>query len=126
MPRVRIDIRKGRSEQEKHDLMEAVHQALVEAIKIPDYDRIQTLYEHDEVSFMIPPSKSEKYTLIEIMMFPGRSLDAKRRIYQEITKHLKPLGIEAYDTMFILHETPMENWGVNGQPASPIEFKIDV
>lgn len=65
MPRVKIDIRRGRSHDEKRGLMEAVHQALVEALQIPEDDRIQTLYEHDELNFEIPPYKSDLFTLIE-------------------------------------------------------------
>lgn len=128
MPRVKIDIRRGRSEQEKRDLMEAVHGALVEALQIPEDDRIQILYEHDEINFEIPSYKSEMFTLVEVTMFEGRSLDAKRNLYRTITKNLKALSIEEHDTMIILIEPSMENWGLRGKPASEIkiDFKIDV
>jgi phenylpyruvate tautomerase PptA (4-oxalocrotonate tautomerase family) len=128
MPRVKIDIRRGRTEQEKRELMEAVHLALVESLQIPEDDRIQTLYEHDDISFEISPYKTEMFTIIEITMFPGRSLDAKRNLYKAIIRNLEPLNIEVHDTMIILHEPSMENWGLGGKPASEIkiDFKIDV
>jgi phenylpyruvate tautomerase PptA (4-oxalocrotonate tautomerase family) len=128
MPRVKIDIRKGRTNEEKRDLMDAVHGALVEALLIPEDDRIQTLYEHDDISFEIPPYKTEMFTLIEITMFPGRSLDAKRNLYKAITRNLRPLNIEELDIMVILQEPPLDNWGLRGKPASEIkiDFKIDV
>lgn len=123
MPRIKIDIRKGRSEQHKRDLLDAVHSALVESLKIPEDDRIQTLYEHDELNFEFPPYKSEMFTLIEITMFAGRSLEANRNLYQTITRNFKSLKIEEYDTMIIIHEAMMENWWLRGKPAS--ELKID-
>lgn len=128
MPKVKIDIRKGRSEQHKRDLLDAVHNALVESLKIPEDDRIQTLYEHDELNFEFPPYKSKMFTLIEITMFAGRSLEAKRNLYQTITRNLKSLKIEESDTMIIIHEAMMENWGLRGKPASElkIDFKIDI
>ncbi|MFC7681733.1 tautomerase family protein [Paenibacillus sp. GCM10028914] len=128
MPRVKIDIRRGRSEQHKRELLDEVHSALVEALEIPEDDRIQTLYEHDDLSFEIPPYKTGMFTLIEITMFSGRSLDAKRTLYKTITRNVKRLGIEEYDTMIILLEPAMENWGLRGKPASELEidFKIDV
>lgn len=61
-------------------------------------------------------------------MFAGRSLDAKRKLYQTITRNLKALNIEEHDTMIIIHEPIMDNWGIRGKPASEIkiDFKIDI
>lgn len=128
MPRVKIDVRRGRTEHEKRALLEAVHGALVEALQIPEDDRIQTLYEHDEINFEFPQYKSDMFTLIEVTMFAGRSLDAKRKLYQTITRNLKALNIEEHDTMIIIHEPTMDNWGIRGKPASEIkiDFKIDI
>jgi 4-oxalocrotonate tautomerase family enzyme len=129
MPKIRIDILEGKPEAYKKELLDIVHDALVEAIRIPDWDRVQILQEHKPENFEIPPGKTDKYTSIEILMFPGRSLEAKRRIYELITKKLKSaLGIDETDVSIILIEPPMENWGVLGRPASEIDvgFKIDV
>lgn len=128
MPKIRIDILEGKSEQYKKQLLNIVHDSLVEAIKIPDYDRIQILNEHKAANFEIPPGKTENYTSIEILMFPGRSIEAKRALYRILTENLSSLGIKEYDVMIILIEPPLESWGVLGKPASEIElgFKIDV
>jgi phenylpyruvate tautomerase PptA (4-oxalocrotonate tautomerase family) len=128
MPKVIIDIREGRTDGEKQALLDAVHNALVETIKIPDDDRIQVLNEHRKANFEIPPGKSDLYVNIEIVMFPGRSMDAKRNLYKAIVSNLGELGIDDKDIMIILHEPPMENWGIRGLPASEINigFKIDV
>ena len=45
MPAARIEIREGRSSSEKKALLEAVHSALVEALKIPEDDGILRLHE---------------------------------------------------------------------------------
>lgn len=129
MPKIRIDILEGKSDAYKRQLLDIVHDALVEAIKIPDWDRIQILHEHKPANFEIPPGKTDKYTSIEILMFPGRSPEAKRSICERITKKLKSaLGIDESDVMIILIEPPMENWGVLGKPATELDigFKVDV
>lgn len=62
-------------------------------------------------------------------VFPGRSLDAKRKLYQTIVQNLKELDIQPNDILIILNEPPLNNWGVRGGiPASEIDlgFKIDV
>ncbi len=129
MPLVRIDVRRGRSPSEKKALLEAVHAALVEVLKIPDDDRTQRLCEHSPEDFEIPPTRTDRFTLVEITMFPGRSMTAKRHLYQAIVRNLAPLGIAPSDIFIVLHEPAMENWGVRGGlPASEVNvgFKVDV
>lgn len=84
MPLVKVEILKGRSNNYKKAIFDSIHSALTEALKIPDNDRIQRLYELDRKHFDFPDSKySDKYILIEISMFQGRSLDAKRHLFQQ-------------------------------------------
>jgi phenylpyruvate tautomerase PptA (4-oxalocrotonate tautomerase family) len=127
MPEVRIEIREGRSASEKKVLLEAVHSALVEALRIPEQDRIQRLYELPADHFEIPPDKTDLFTLVEITMFPGRSLEAKRRLYQAIVRNLEKLGIGPNDIFLVLYEPAMENWGIRGgQPASEVDLGFEV
>jgi phenylpyruvate tautomerase PptA (4-oxalocrotonate tautomerase family) len=127
MPEVRVEIREGRSASEKKALLEAVHSALVEALKIPEHDRIQRLYELPAECFEIPPDKTETFTLIEVTMFPGRSLDAKRALYQALVRNLGELGVPPNDVFVVLREPPMENWGIRGGvPASEVDLGFEV
>ncbi len=50
MPLVKIEIRKGKSKEHKKAILNCVHDALVETVKIPDYERFQRIYELDEDS----------------------------------------------------------------------------
>lgn len=130
MPLVKIEILKGYSTEYKKAILDAVHGALVESIKIPDDDRFQRLYELEKENFEFPPNKSEHVTLIEITMFPGRSLEAKKAFYQNLVDKLaKNPGIDGDDITIVLYEPPMDNWAVrDGKPASEVNigFKIDV
>jgi phenylpyruvate tautomerase PptA (4-oxalocrotonate tautomerase family) len=127
MPLVRIDVIRGRSAEQKKALLAAVHDALVEGLHVPDWDRTQRLHELAPEDFERPPGKSDTYTLVEISMFPGRSLDAKRRLYQAIVRNLGQLGTAPSDVFIVLHEPPMENWGVRGGiPASEIDLGFEI
>lgn len=86
MPLVRIEVRAGRSPGDKKALLDAVHRALVEALRIPDDDRTQRLYELDSEDFEIPPTRSGAFCLVEITMFPGRSREAKRHLYRAVVQ----------------------------------------
>jgi len=46
-PLVKIEIRKGFSAEYKKAILDGVHQALVDALGIPDSDRFQRIYELD-------------------------------------------------------------------------------
>jgi Tautomerase enzyme len=129
MPLVRIEVIKGRSASEKRRLLEAVHDALVEAFEIPQDDRTQRLVEHDPENFEIPPGRSESYALVEITAFPGRSASAKRSLYQAIVRNVGGLGIAAEDVFIVIVEPVMENRGIRGgQRASEVDlgFRVDV
>jgi len=110
-------------------VVDAVQSALREALKIPEWDRTLRLIEHLPSHFAVPPGRGEKFTLVEVSMFSGRSMGAKRALYQAIVRNLAALGVPALDIKITLIEIPPENWGVRGgMPASEIDlgFKIDV
>lgn len=116
MPLVRIEILKGKSASYKKTLLEAVHDALISAIGIADWDRFQRLYELEPDCFERAPEKTDGFTMIEITMFSGRSREQKAKIFQEITKELNTrLGIAATDVFIVIQEPPDENWGLAGK-----------
>ena len=128
MPLVKFAIHEGKSKEYKKAILDGVHEALVEALKIPDSDRFQRIYELAADDFKIPPDRTDQATLIEIKMFPGRSLDAKKSLYLSIIRNLnKDPGINGYDIMIILLEPPLDNWGVRGgHPASEVDLGFDL
>jgi phenylpyruvate tautomerase PptA (4-oxalocrotonate tautomerase family) len=127
MPLIRVEIREGWSPAEKAGLLDAIHAAAVEALRIPEDDRTQILTEHPAEAFEIPPGRGDRFTLVEITMFAGRSLDAKRRLYRAVVTNLSRLGIPASDVLIVLHDVPLENWGVRGgTPASDVDLGFEV
>ena len=116
MPLVRIEIIKGKDNAYKKTLLDAVHTALVNAIQIEDGDRFQRLYEVDDELFERNESKTDKFTMIELTMFQGRTKEQKARIYEEIVKELQErLEIDAMDVFIVINEPPNENWGLAGK-----------
>jgi phenylpyruvate tautomerase PptA (4-oxalocrotonate tautomerase family) len=120
MPLAKIEVRRSRSAPEVTALMEAVYLALREALDVPEDDRQIRYIEHRPEHFWVAPGKTENYTLVDILMFPGRSLETKRALYQALMQRLGALGIAPTDLMIVLTEPPMESWGVRGVPASAL------
>jgi phenylpyruvate tautomerase PptA (4-oxalocrotonate tautomerase family) len=128
MPIVKIEIIKGKSKEYKKAILDGVHNALVETIKIPDHDRFQRIYELDDNNFEVPESKTSNVTFIEIVMFKGRSYEAKKALYKAINHNLKlNPGIIGNDIIIVLIEPPLENWGINGGfPANEVELGFNI
>ena len=129
MPLVRIETREGRTAEAKAALLDAVHDALVEAFEIPDTDRQQRVVEYPAENFEVPPGKSADHLLITIDAFPGRSARAKRKLYEGIVGRLEYLGVDPLDVLIVVNEIPLENWGIRGgQSAEDVDlgFALDV
>jgi phenylpyruvate tautomerase PptA (4-oxalocrotonate tautomerase family) len=127
MPLVRISLIKGLSPEKKKALSDEIHAALVESIKIPQTDFNRRIDEYAPGDWQLPPGKTEKFVLVEITMFPGRSKDAKRRLYKGIVRRLEALGVPPTDVMIVLTEPPLENWGVRGGiPADEVDIGFEL
>jgi phenylpyruvate tautomerase PptA (4-oxalocrotonate tautomerase family) len=127
MPLVRLEVRQGRSATQKQALMDAAHAALVEALGIPDHDRMQRIVEHAREDFELPPGRSDDFILVEVTMFPGRSRQAKRRLYQALVRNIGELGVAPTDVLVVRHEPPMENWGIRGgHMASGVDLGFEI
>ena len=129
MPNVIIEVRRQYSPAEEEQLIAAAHAALMEGLKTPEWDRTIRLFTHEPHRFAVPPGRGERYTLIEIDLFSGRSMEAKRRLYQAMVHNLGKLGIPADHIKVLLRESGAENWGIRGGvPASEVDlgFKVDV
>lgn len=127
MPFAKIETRRSHSPEQVQALIEAIYQAQRVALKVPEDDRQIRYIEHKPKHFAVPPGKTENYTFVEILLFPGRSLEAKRNFYREIVTRFGELGIVASDIFIVLHEPPLENWGIRGGvPASEINLGFNL
>jgi phenylpyruvate tautomerase PptA (4-oxalocrotonate tautomerase family) len=129
MPNVTIEVRRKYTSAEAESLIAAVHAALMEGLKTPEWDRTIRLITHEPQYFAVPPGRGDRYTLVDIDLFSGRSLDAKRALYQALVRNLGTLGIPPDHVKVLLRESGAENWGIRGGiPASEVDlgFKVDV
>jgi len=114
---------------EEMTLIEAVQSAFVAALKTPEWDRDIVVDLYGAGRRIVPTGKSERYTRIEIKLFSGRSMAAKRSLYRAIVENLAGCGIAKDEIKILLVEIPPQNWGIRGGlPASEVDigFKVDV
>jgi hypothetical protein len=126
-----IEIRRQYTPTEESALIDAVHLSLLQAFKIPEWDRTVRLIVHEPHRFVCSPriTQPDRYTQVTIDCFKGRSLDAKRALYRAIVTNLERLGIPANCVETQLNESAQENWGLRGGVAAcdvELGFKVDV
>lgn len=127
MPIAKIETCRARPAEEVAALIEAVYLAQREALKVPEDDRQIRYVEHRPEHFPVPPGKTANYTFVEFILFPGRSLQAKRALYASVVRRFGEIGIAPTDIIIVLHEPPLENWGIRGgQPASEVDLGFEV
>lgn len=127
MPSTLVSVFRRYDAAQRSALLEAVQSALVEAIRIPEGDRCVRLASFAAEDVLLKPGQTENFTLVEVSLFSGRSLEAKRALYQTLVRRLSALGIAAGDVKIVLHEVPAENWGIRGgQMAADIDLGFEV
>jgi phenylpyruvate tautomerase PptA (4-oxalocrotonate tautomerase family) len=129
MPNATIEVRRQYTAAEEEAIIAAVHAALMEGLRTPEWDRTIRLVKHEPHRFAVPPGCGDRYTLVDIDLFSGRSIEAKRALYRALVRNLDKLGIPPDHIKVLLRESGAENWGIRGGvPASEVDlgFKIDV
>jgi len=110
-------------------ISQAVHSALVSALRYPEDKKFQRFFLLDDGDFIHPADRSERYTIIEVSMFEGRSVGAKRALIQALFDNLKAhADIDGQDVEITLFETPKMNWGIRGLNGEDLTlgYKVDV
>lgn len=127
MAQVKIYGLRSRLVSRRAALSDAIHQALMESLKLPKEKRFQRFILLETDDFIYPPDRSENYTIIEISLFEGRSTEAKKSLIHTLFSLLsaKP-GIDPQDLEITLFETPQANWGIRGKPADELTLSYQV
>ncbi|MCW5636237.1 MAG: tautomerase family protein [Rubrivivax sp.] len=120
MPSAIIDIRRACGPAEETRLMQCVHECIVEALGVSPVHRNVTLVVHEPHRFIgrTDCPDPERLTNVSIFLLPGRSREAKRRLYRLLVDRLQQaFGIPPECVLVRLHEQPAENFGVRGGHA---------
>jgi phenylpyruvate tautomerase PptA (4-oxalocrotonate tautomerase family) len=113
----------------KAQLSDVIHSCVVDALEYPGDKRAHRFFPLDASDFFYPAGRTERYTIIEISIFKGRSTQAKKRLILSLFERISAkFGITSQDVEVTITETPRHNWGLRGKPADEIElgYKIDV
>jgi phenylpyruvate tautomerase PptA (4-oxalocrotonate tautomerase family) len=129
MAQVKIYGLKSALADKREVLSKAIHESLMEAFALPEDKRFHRFIGLEKEDFLYPSDRSENYTIIELSLFEGRSVEAKKQLINRLfTKAKAYTGIEAQDLEVTLFETPKCNWGIRGMPGDELalNYKVNV
>lgn len=131
MPLVEIDLLEGRSEAELGAISDAVHEAMVAALDVPQRDRFQIITERRPGYLRfnrdyLDIDRDEGFLLIRITLSAGRTTDAKRAFYGRLAELLaERTGMRTENLAVVMVENEREDWSFGHGQASYVELPRD-
>jgi 4-oxalocrotonate tautomerase len=124
MPIVRVDVLAGWSPDELAAIGDAIQQAMVETLGVPERDRFHVITEHDSSHFVfdrnyLDVARSDRLIFVQVTLSAGRSTDVKRAFYARLAELLSArVGLGGEDLAVSLVENQREDWSFGNGLAS--------
>jgi phenylpyruvate tautomerase PptA (4-oxalocrotonate tautomerase family) len=113
----------------REKLSEIFHECMMDAFQYPKEKKAHRFIYIDKDSFFYFDGRTDKHTIIEISVFEGRSIEAKKKLHRLLFDRFEnELGISTMDLEITIFETPMHNWGIRGKGADDLvlNYKVNV
>ncbi len=110
----------------REQISNAIHNSVMTALEYPADKKFHRFFPLEPEDFVFSKDRSEKYTILEISMFEGRSVRAKKKLIALLFKNFEALGIPRNDLEITIFETPKHNWGIRGVPGDELELSYRV
>lgn len=110
-------------------LSETIHQCVVEALKFPLDKRAHRFFLMDKEDMLYPAGRTDAYTIIEITMIEGRTVETKKKLIRLLFDRIRDeVGISHQDVEICIQESPASNWGFRGKTGDEVSlnYKIEV
>ena len=127
MAQIKIYGLKPTLSEKREQLSHAIHEAIMSALEYPLEKKFHRFIGLERNDFIHPEDRSDQYILIEILMFTGRSQEAKKELVRQLFSNIESsAGITAQDVEITIIEMPRENWGIRGLPGDELALNYQV
>ncbi|MGZ4218172.1 MAG: tautomerase family protein [Solirubrobacteraceae bacterium] len=128
MPLVSIDVLEGRPRDQLDQICDAVAQAMVELLDVPERDRFQIVTEHRSGGLRfdrgyLDIDRTDSFVLVRITLSAGRPIDAKRAFHARLAELLSErMELRPEDLSVVLVENERADWSFGRGQASYLEL----
>ncbi len=127
MVQIKIYSLKDHLASRKEQFSDVLHSCAVEALHLPPDKRFHRFFLLDSSDFVFPKDRSSRYTILEISLFEGRSVETKKQFIRLLFARLhEELLIPPQDLEITIFETPPHNWGIRGLPGDELHLNYRV
>lgn len=115
MPLMKIDLIKGRTEDEIKQILDISYQVMLKAFHAPDGDRYQIVTQHEPYEMQILDTglgfdRTDQVIVLSLVTRP-RTTEEKQSFYSELVREFnEKLGIQVEDIMINLTVNSDEDW----------------
>ena len=114
----------------RQEISDAVNESISDAFSFPADRRLQRFFPMDREDFIFPPhERSERFVVIEILTFEGRSPETLKEVVRQIIRRInEATGIEPRDIDVIIQQQPRHAWGLMGENGDEalLSYKVQV
>jgi 4-oxalocrotonate tautomerase len=120
MPIVRIDVTGPKPPEYKRALLAGARDAVVSALGVADERVTVRVIETPAGSVDVPACRSDRFTVVEVLLYEGRTEDLKRALVKALRDaYAADPGIEECEvSVFINEASPLDLDVLPGQAAS--------
>ncbi|MEV4410986.1 tautomerase family protein [Catellatospora sp. NPDC049609] len=127
MAQVKVYGLRAHLDEMRGPISDVIHGCAVEVLGLPPEKRFHRFLRLDPEDFLYPADRSERYTVIEVSMFEGRTVDTRKRFVRELFARLESgCGIAPQDVEITIFETPRHNWGIRGRHGDELKLNYTV
>ncbi len=118
---------KGHLNPIKAKLSDVIHSCIVDALSFPQDKRAYRFFPLEAEDFYYPVGRTPRYTIVEISIFEGRSVQTKKNPIRLLFERAqRELDLAPADLEVTITETPKYNWGFRGQPGDEVALNCKI
>ncbi len=129
MAQIKIYGIKEKLSQVRMLLSDVIHECVMEALQFPADKRAHRFFLMEKEDFFYPEGRTDAYTIIEITMIEGRSVEAKKKLIRLLFDNIRnKVNIQHQDIEICIQESPACNLGFRGLHGDEVKlnYKINV
>ena len=114
----------------KSRMSSVLHNCMQAVLGLPEDKRAHRFIPVEREDFYYPGGRTDSYTVIEINMMAGRSVDTQKKLIKTVFQSFeKELNIQNVDVEIVIKEQLPHQWGfrgMTGDEVNDLSYKVNV
>jgi len=111
-------------------MSDVIHASAAAVLGLPADKRFHRFLLLEADDFVVPHGRSHDYTIIEVVLFEGRTVETKKAFVRDLyARFEEQLRIVPIDLEIVLQESPRHDWGIRGLPGdelTDLAYEVEV